>query len=276
MFKLINENGVFLLKSTVLKSNHAFSTRIGGVSESEHTRGMNLAFNLGDEDSIVLENLNILANTLEFDENKVISVPQIHSNIVKIVNLEDAGSGYYKKHGFSCDGYATIEKDLPIGVKTADCVPILLEGRNEDGNVIAVAALHAGWRGTADKIAEEGVKKLCSLGARVENIYVAIGPCIDECCYEVGNDFSEQIEIKLGQSYKNKYVVSRESAKLFANLKGMNTEILTSVGVPSENIDIAPYCTCCNPNLFYSHRRQKGVRGSHLNVIVKENKESCK
>ncbi len=269
MFELINKNGVFLLKSTVLKSNHAFSTRIGGISELEHTKGMNFAFNLGDDERVVLENLKIFANALEVDDKKIISVPQIHSNIVAVVKNDDAGAGYHQKHDFSCDGYATDIKDLPIGVKTADCVPILLEARDDKDDVIAVCAVHAGWRGTADRIVGEGVKKLCSLGAKKENIYVAIGPCIDECCYEVGNDFAEQIKIKLGQNYKNKFVISKGNGKLFANLKGMNLDILTSCGVPKENVDIAPYCTCCAPELFYSHRRQKGVRGSHLSIIVK-------
>jgi YfiH family protein len=269
MFELVNKNGVFLLKSTVLKSNHAFSTRIGGVSELEQTKGLNLAFGRGDDDSVVFENLSVFAKAVGIDDKKVISVPQIHSNIVKNVNGADAGAGYYKKHEFSCDGYVTTEDNLPLGVKTADCVPILLEARDDNGNIIAVSAVHAGWRGTADRIAEEGVLKLCSLGAKVENIYVAIGPCIDECCYEVGNDFAEQIKTKLGQNYKNKFIVEKENGSLYANLKGMNVEILTSVGVPKENIDIAPYCTCCDPELFYSHRRQKGIRGAHLHVIIK-------
>ena len=269
MFELVNKNGVFLLKSTVLKSNHAFSTRIGGVSELEQTKGLNLAFGRGDDDSVVFENLSVFAKAVGIDDKKVISVPQIHSNIVKNVNGADAGAGYYKKHEFSCDGYATCETGLPIGVKTADCVPLLMEARDDDGEVVAVAAVHAGWRGTADKIAAEGVKKLCSLGAKIENIYVAIGPCIDECCYEVGNDFAEQIKTKLGQNYKNKFIIEKENGSLYANLKGMNVEILTSVGVLKENIDIAPYCTCCYPELFYSHRRQKGIRGAHLHVIIK-------
>ena len=269
MFELINKNGVFLLKSTVLKSRHAFSTRIGGISDLEHTRGMNLAFGRGDDDATVLENLRIFASAVGFDETKTISVPQIHSEIVKWVDSSNAGAGYYKNHTFSCDGYVTKERDLPIGVKTADCVPILLEARDDVDNVIAISAIHAGWRGTADKIAENGVKALLLLGAKPENIYVAIGSCIDECCYEVGKDFAEQIEIKLGQNYKNKFVVEKENGKLFANLKQMNLDILLSLGVPRENIDVAPYCTCCNTELFYSHRRQKGIRGAHLSVIVK-------
>ena len=101
MFELINENGVFLLKSTVLKSKHAFSTRIGGVSNLEHTNGLNLAFGRGDDNAVVLKNLEIFANAVDFDDKSMISVPQIHSDIVKSVDFSNAGAGYYKNHEFS-------------------------------------------------------------------------------------------------------------------------------------------------------------------------------
>ena len=269
MFEFVNVNGVCFLKSTRLKSNHGFSTRIGGVSELEHTKSLNLAFGMGDDERIVRKNVEIFARALGIDEKSIISVPQVHSNEVRTVSASDAGEGVDKKSAFSCDGYATVESGLPIGIKTADCVPILLEARNDDGEVIAVSAVHAGWRGTAERIAEVAVEKLCSFGTEPKNIYVAIGPCIDECCYEVGNDFTDKIVEKLGQNYENKFINKMENGSLFANLKGMNFEILLACGVPMENIDISDMCTCCNPEFFYSHRRQKGIRGAHLNVIVK-------
>ena len=269
MFELVNKNGVFLLKSTVLKSKHAFSTRIGGISELEHTKGLNLAFGRGDDDNTVFKNLSVFADAVGFDDKKVISVPQIHSNIVKYVNLDDAGAGYYKKSDFSCDGYITDEVGLPVGIKTADCVPILIEARDDDENVIAVCAVHAGWRGTADKISKNAIDELMKLGAKKENIYVAIGPCIDVCCYEVGEDFVQQIEIKLGQNYANKFITKTEKGSYFANLKEMNVEVLLEAGVLKSNIDVCEKCTCCDDTLFYSHRRQKGIRGAHLSVIIK-------
>ena len=269
MFELIEINGVRFFKSTLFRSKHAFSTRIGGVSQLPHTKGLNLAYGLGDEIEIVRQNVTILADAVGIDAKNIISVPQVHSNEVRRVSMADAGMGVFCDATFSCDGYVTDEVDLPIGVKTADCVPILLEARDECDNVIAVSAIHAGWRGTALKIAEEGVKKLCSLGASPQNIYAAIGPCIDECCYEVGIDFTEQIAQKLGQYYKNNYVVKKANGALYADLKGMNFDILVSIGVDPENIDVCERCTCCDEELFYSHRRQKGIRGTHLNVIVK-------
>ena len=74
MFELVNKNGVFLLKSTVLKSKHAFSTRIGGISELEHTKGLNLAFGRGDDDNTVFKNLSVFADAVGFDDKKVMSV----------------------------------------------------------------------------------------------------------------------------------------------------------------------------------------------------------
>lgn len=269
MFELVNKDGVFLLKSTVLKSKHGFSTRIGGISELEHTKGLNLAFGRGDNDDFVFKNLSLFADAVGFDDKMLISVPQIHSNIVRYVDLSDTGSGYYKKSDFSCDGYITDKVGLAIGVKTADCVPILIEARDDDQNVIAVSAVHAGWRGTADKILKNAIDEFLKLGAKIENIYVAIGPCIDVCCYEVWNDFVEQIETKLGQNYVNKFITKVENGSRFANLKGMNAYLLLEAGVLKNNIDVCEKCTCCEDTLFYSHRRQKGIRGAHLSVIVK-------
>ena len=269
MFELINKNGVSFFRSTVLKSKHAFSTRIGGKSELEYTKSLNIAYSRGDDDEIVRQNVEILANAMEIEAKSLISVPQVHSNEVRHVTRTDAGLGVFKKETFSCDGYVTVENDLPIGVKTADCVPILFEARDDAGEVIAVSAVHAGWRGTAVRIAEVAIEKLYSLGAKTENIYVAIGPCIDECCYEVGVDFVNQINEKLGQNYENNFIKRKENGSLFADLKGMNIEILLSCGVPRNNIDISPLCTSCNPEYFYSHRRQKGIRGAHINLISK-------
>lgn len=270
MFELVESKGVLYYKSNILKSKHAFSTRIGGKSELEHTKSLNIAFGHGDDEKTVLENLGLLANALQIDAKRIISVPQVHSNEVRLVSAEEAGQGTFNKAAFSCDGYITLENDLPLGVKTADCVPILLEGRNDAGEIVAVSAVHAGWRGTAAKIAVEAIKKLCDFGVREDNIYAAIGPCIDVCCYEVGIDFANQIAKKLGQNYEIKHIKTNGDGTRYADLKSMNLDILISCGVPKNNIDVSPLCTCCNPDLFYSHRRQKGIRGAHINVISKQ------
>ena len=184
MFELINKNGVFLLKSTVLKSNHAFLTRIGGISELEHTKGMNLAFGRGDDEKTVLENLEIFSSSVGFSKEDIISVPQIHSNIVKTVGFEEAGMGYYKNHDFSCDGYVTDKNNLPIGIKTADCVPILLEARNENDEVIAVS--------------DEDAYKWARYLSKEEGLFVGISS---------GAAFAAAVEIAQKEENKDKNIV---------------------------------------------------------------------
>lgn len=269
MLRRIEKNGIVYFESTLLKSRHGFSTRIGGFSALPHTSSLNLAFGRGDERETVLKNLDFFADALGVDAKKVISVPQIHSAEVKTVTHSDAGAGYYLAPAFECDGYVTSENDLPIGIKTADCVPILIEGRNASDEVVAVAAVHAGWRGTAARIVKNAIDSLISLGVERENIYVAIGACIDVCCYEVGIDFVNEIKNKLGQNYENKFIIRKENGSYFANLKGMNLEILNECGIPKSNIDVSEKCTCCDADLFYSHRHQKGIRGAMLSLICK-------
>ena len=152
MFTYVKSNGVGYYYSTLLKSMHAFATRKGGVSESPYTSGLNLAFGRGDEDAVVLQNLRLLASAVGVDANRVISLPQVHGTEVLTVTSADAGRGYTKPANGTGDGYMTLDKGVPLGVKSADCVPVLLEARDADGRVLAVAAVHAGWRGTAGGI----------------------------------------------------------------------------------------------------------------------------
>ena len=269
MIKIVENNGVALLQSNLLLSSHGFSTRVGGVSRTEHTASLNLAYGRGDDDATVMENLKIFCSQISVEPEDVISVPQIHSADVKVVGEKEKGIGVSKSAPFSCDGYVTGEKGVPIGIKTADCVPILLEARDEENNVIAVSAIHAGWRGTVDGIARVAIEKLVSLGADPEKIYVAIGPCIHSCCYEVGEDFVKAVKEKLGQNYDENYIISRSSNKKYADITKINLDILLQCGVPRGNIDVCELCTCCHTELFYSHRASRGKRGTMMSVIQK-------
>ena len=133
--------GYMFVKSKILCSPHAFSTRVGGVSALEHTKSLNLAFGRGDERKIVLENLKIFANAVGFAPEQVISLPQIHSDIIYKVGEENCGEGYFKTENIrEGDGYITGEKGFVLGIKTADCVPILFEAE-KDGKIVAVGLL---------------------------------------------------------------------------------------------------------------------------------------
>ena len=260
------KNSVEYLSSTIIKSPHAFSTRMGGVSRLDHTSSLNLAFNRGDDRDTVIENLARFGKAVGFDEKKVISLPQIHSTTVIDANAQMAGEGYFKESHTSCDGYVANEKGIVLGVKTADCVPVLLEAEGESGEIIAVAALHAGWRGTVAGIAAEGVKALVKKGADPKKIRAAIGPAISSCCFEIGQDVVDEMNAQnVGAPFEMR--AFSQNGRLYADLKAINREFLASCGVMPENIDVCEECTFCLEKKYYSHRRMKGQRGTMLSVI---------
>lgn len=256
------------IKSKLLRSPHAFATRSGGVSELIHTRSLNLAFGRGDDDATVLKNLEIFADAVGFDPKSVVSLPQIHSDKIFEVDESDRGKGYYIREGIeSGDGYVTDRKNTVLGIKTADCVPILFEAE-KDGKIVAVGAVHAGWRGTVAGIAPKCVDMLCRrYGVLPADVRAAIGPCIHRCCYEVGEDLRASVESSLGKEIADEFVVPKADGKYLCDLVGINERLLTRCGVPRENIDAIELCTCCEPKRFFSHRYSGGLRGTMLNVI---------
>ena len=182
---------------------------------------------------------------------------QIHSAKVRYVTEADSGSAFD-----DCDGFVTDRKGVVLIVKTADCVPILLADRQAG----VVAALHAGWRGTVNGIAAVGVEKMLRLGADLENIRVAIGACIHECCFEVQQDFVDAVSTIKGADFAEAHIRKREGRR-YADLVGMNCAILESAGISRGQIDISADCTCCAPELYHSHRATKGKRGTMAAAI---------
>lgn len=261
----IAPNGVAYYTSSKLGCPNAFFTRIGGVSDG-NTYSLNLAYGRGDDENTVRKNLALCGEALGFAPEHVISCPQIHSANVIEVGAEERGLGYFKS-AQGCDGYVSKERDVVLGVKTADCVPVLLSAK-KDGRVIAVAAVHAGWRGTVSLIVKEAVRKLIGCGVDPRNIYAAIGPSAGACCYEVGEDvFLAAKEGCSSAAVSAAFTSSWRDGYYFVDLKALNAFLLHECGIPYENIDISEMCTVCDPAQFYSHRRDGDKRGTHLNVI---------
>ncbi len=262
-FEIVSaENGVKYLCSDKITVPHGFSTRIGGVSREAHTSSLNLAFGRGDSEETVLENLFRFSKAVGVEARSIISRRQVHSRDVVCVNCCDCGEGYFTETEDPCDGYAAKDSGVTLGVKTADCVPILL---HDPVNCI-IGAVHAGWRGTVSGIVTECIKKMCFLGAKAENIRAAVGPAIHSCCYEVGEDFLQSV-IKLAGDEIAQDFIKKKDGKLYADIVGMNRRMLLDGGLMEENIDVCDMCTCCHPELFFSHRYSKGLRGTMLSVI---------
>ncbi len=272
-FTIQSAGAAYFAVSDLLRARHAFATRHGGVSPHAHTATLNLAFGRGDGDAVVRENLSRLSAAVGFDARAVVSGPQIHGNIVHRVGAAHRGMGYDRAaEPLAGDGYVTTESGVVPGVKTADCTPILLEARVGDVPV-AVAALHAGWKGTVGDIAGVGVSMLreavCeAAGGRTAEpvIYAAIGPCIHPCCFEVQADCVAVVRERLGDLCEP--FIGRIPTGYTLDLPGLNRALLLRAGVSEECIDISPDCTACRTDLYFSHRAQRGVRGTMLSVIT--------
>ncbi|MBQ9086258.1 MAG: peptidoglycan editing factor PgeF [Clostridia bacterium] len=270
MRRITASNGVVYYRSEMIPCMNGFSTRIGGVSQLTHTASLNLGMERGDPKETVFENLSRFGKALGFDAQDVISVSQIHSTSIRFVTLDHKGEGFFRPQGQSCDGYVTNQQGIVLGVRTADCVPILLYApSNKTGFSGAVAAVHAGWRGTAGKIVCKAVDYLCELGADLNTICAAIGPAIGRCCYEVRKDFYDAFQSSVGSELTEKYVLphSNKDNIWMADLQGVNEELLLRYGIKKDRIDLCQICTCCHPEEFYSHRHSHGMRGTMLSVI---------
>ena len=264
MQKITAPNGVVYFKSDKIKAKHAFATRLGGISTLEHTSSLNLAFGRGDDDATVLENLRRFGDAVGFDAENVVSMPQIHSNRVIYVTPDMRGEGYFLPPSCECDGYVTNTRGVTLGVRTADCVPILLE----DAEAGVVAALHAGWRGTFSDICGEGVRKMIAKGADASRIVAVIGPSICQNCYEVGKDVFDMSLLCMRNYALTFFAPRAEAGKYLVDIKGANKYLLERAGLRPENIEIADLCTYEHPEMFWSHRYTNGKRGTMLSVIV--------
>ena len=173
---------VALEQSSVLSSFdnlvHGFTTRKGGVSSGEF-ESLSMSPWRGDAVENVRENERILCESLSLDLSKLTATKQEHTDVVEIIDKSRIGYGISIPWGRGVDACITTLKNVPLLCYSADCVPILLYAKDID----AVAAVHAGWRGTQSEIVAKTVYRLLELGAESENIYTAIGPCINKCCY---------------------------------------------------------------------------------------------
>src|SRR6266446_9671604 len=169
---------------------HGFSTRAGGVSDLEGKKVLNLGFAAWDTRELVLENRRLFQSALNADDLTLVTLRQFHSDVVQVFDSVPAES---------CRGDAssTIRPVLLLGVQTADCVPILLV----DPKKRAVAAVHAGWRGTLQRIVTKAMGQMqMQFKSKPADLLAAIGPSIGGCCYEVGTEVATQFQSQFAEA----------------------------------------------------------------------------
>jgi len=252
------------LVSRALEENgftNGFSTRMGGVSDFPEN-SLNLAGYDEDSAENIAENRRRFLNALGGDY-RLASCWQIHSADVRHVkDLEDAADGDHKMDALGAD-----VKGVILGVKTADCVPVLIG----DPRTGAFAAIHAGWRGTVQSIVLIAIEKMRELyGSNPEDLIAAIGPAATCKNYEIGQDVIDEF----AQNFPNSahlFTPTKENHALI-DLHTANKEQLLKIGVRARNISIAPLCTMERTDLFFSYRKEKklyGKTGRLMSVIGK-------
>ncbi len=260
--KTIKKGSLEYLTALDLDVPHAFTTRLGGVSDGVFA-SLNIAMHRGDDTQNVEKNFEILANALNFDVNDLVLTRQTHSDIVRGVTKADAKGLDHHRYP-ECDALITNDAGTALVVFTADCTPIILW----DSVTGAVGAVHAGWRGTAADIAGKTVRKMASeFGCDPADIRAAIGPNIGVCCFETDEDVPRAVLSEFGKEAEAFIVPSPEAkGKYHVDLKKVNALALRRAGV--KNIEISTDCTMCEPDRFWSHRVTGTARGSQGAVIV--------
>jgi polyphenol oxidase len=235
---------------------NGFSTRQGGVSPMPQD-SLSLAGFHDDAAENILENRRRFLKLFP-GQWSLAGCWQVHGADVRVVNSVAEAKPAEDQLGETiyCDVIVSNAEHVLAGVKTADCVPILIS----DPRTRSFAAVHAGWRGTLATAVIAGVKRLSDeYGARAEDLRAAIGASAGPCCYEVGSDVIDAFTSRFADGAKL-FTPSRPGHAL-VDLITANRNQLESVGVLPERIHVLPLCTMCRTDLFFSYRNEKKLHG---------------
>lgn len=235
---------------------HFFSTRNGGTTVG-HAQSLNLGFILEDTTQNVVTNRKLALRQQDMPFENLTLVRQVHGNSVVVVNevLIGAGHASSPSPAGEADALVTNIADVPLMVLTADCVPILLyDQRNR-----AIAAIHAGWRGTVAQIMVKTIETMSiEFDTKPEDLIAAIGPSIGPCCYEVGEEVKNEALEWLNNGSRFFHTPNNKS---HFDLWKANKTLLLEYGVAEENIEVLQECSKCKSDTYFSSRADKGITG---------------
>lgn len=238
---------------------HAFSTRLGGVSEGKYAT-MNFTFTRGDDPNHVRENYRRMAAALGVDPDRMVLSWQTHTTNVRVVTETDAGKGIGKDRDYEdVDGLVTNVPGITLVTFYADCVPLYLV----DPVNRAIGLSHSGWRGTVNRMGRVTVEAMGrAYGTKPEDLIACIGPSICQDCFEVGGEVVEEFHKAFASCYWTELSYKKGSGKHQLNLWRANQIVFEEAGVRPENIYTTDICTHCNPELLFSHRTMGNERGN--------------
>lgn len=263
------DNGAVILKFKIFEEmefiTQGFSTRIGGVSSGIYST-MNLTYGRDDEPCNVRKNFDKIGEALGILPERMVYSRQTHTcNILK-ADERYCGMGITKVPDYdNIDALVTDKENICLVTAYADCIPVIMA----DPVRRVIAAAHAGWRGTVGNIVKNVVNVMCrDYGSCVGDIKAFVGPGICAGCYEVSEDVSETFKAAYDENeFKLIVKAQQEPGKYKLNLPMANVINLQNSGLNMRNINVADICTCCNPEILFSHRATKGKRGIMCNFI---------
>ena len=255
---------------------HGFSTRLGGASELHGEKVLNLGFAEWDTKENVVENRRRFQSALGASAFSLVALKQIHSDVIHLFEASAA-------EPCRGDASATNRPGLLLAIQTADCVPILLA----DLKKRAVAAVHAGWRGTLQRIVAKTIGKMqMQFGSKPADLLAAIGPSIGGCCYEVGTEVASEFrsqfsnpsdwfdELRTGDEpnplqWLNMAPPGHQPPpkSVLLDLRKANRAQLLDVGLREQNIVVSDLCTACRRDLLFSYRKEAATTGRLMSVI---------
>ena len=262
---------------------HGFSTRPGGDSVVDGKPALNLGFTDWDERARVEKNRAAFSAALRAREMPLVALRQFHSDVIHLVSAPPTPA----EEAPRADALAARVPGLLLGVQTADCVPILLA----DTRHRAVAAVHAGWRGTLARIAVKALGRMrMEFGTRPQDVVAAIGPAIGRCCYEVGSEVARAFAMQFPAAadwFDGPFEqLSHGEEPLWLpwltmmppghvpppprvqlDLRAANRWQLADAGVPESQIDVSDLCTACRPDLLFSYRQEGAKTGRMMAAI---------
>ena len=282
---------------------HAFGMRKGGALGPKPA-GQESHLNLGTWQARDKEKARRFLQALGAGSSPLATLRQTHSAIVYSVSpgpgsmrlqYQLAGNtepdAEHPPRTRSGDALIADRAGMMLGIRVADCVPILMVDRKRR----AVAAVHAGWRGALKRIVEKTAGEMCRMfNSRPENLLAAVGPSIRKCCYEVGAEVADAFcgifpagekffhkvaaapdELRMALRYQTLFVLQAPPghrmeeafSKVHLDLAAVVRYQLEHAGVPGSQIYVADYCTACRTDLFYSYRKQGSLAGRMMAVI---------
>jgi len=241
----------------------AFSTqRDGGVSEGAYA-SFNITHYCGDRPECVRQNRERLARRLGFEESRIFLPHQVHDTRSLAIDADFLALPREEQTARmeGIDALLTQERGICIGVSTADCVPLLFY----DAATHSIAAVHAGWRGTVACIAAKAVSEMArQFGCQPADMRVAVGPCISQAAFEVGEEVYEAF---FDAGFPMDRIARREQ-KWHIDLPAANALLLRECGVKPERIHLSGLCTYSSPDRFFSARRLGIQSGRVFNGIM--------